>query len=216
MQFTVQDVKKIQTSVLLFLGSLMLMGGIVYYAQKERDYSRQAIEHQKTILQQARQRFESSGAEKNNIINYLPQYQNLVSTGAVGEERRLEWVDTLRNIHKTEKLFSIKYHIGAQELYQPKFKLNVGQLNITRSSMKLELAMLHEGDLLTLLGGLNAQWAAQFIVNKCDILRINDNIGSSLTPNMQAKCELDWISIHEPVASSSAIVAPKQAQAETP
>jgi hypothetical protein len=82
--------------------------------------------------------------------------------------------------------------------------------------MKLELAMLHEGDLLTLLNGLGMQQTSPFIVRQCEMTRQNDNIGSSLTPNMQAKCELDWMTIHEPITASAALVSLDKAEGKTP
>ena len=216
MKFTSADWKKLRNSIVVLLSTLLVMSVLLYYAQLSKKASMRAIENQKTQLQQATQRYQSSGAEKNNIIKYLPQYQQLISKGVVGEERRLEWVDALRNIHKNQKLFSIKYTVGAQEPYKPAYSLNAGQFRITRSMMKLELAMLHEGDLLTLLEGLANQQSSPFIVRQCEMVRQNANIGSSLTPNMQAKCELDWITIHEPIAAATVLLAPHKAESEAP
>lgn len=216
MKFTSADWKKLRNSIVVLLSTLLVMFVLVYYAQLSKEASMHAVENQKMQLQQASQRYQSSGAEKNNIIKYLPQYQQLISKGVVGEERRLEWVDALRNIHKNQKLFSIKYNVGAQEPYKPAYSLNAGQFRITRSMMKLELAMLHEGDLLTLLEGLASQQSSPFIVRQCEMTRQNANIGSSLTPNMQAKCELDWITIHEPIAAARVLLAPNKAESEAP
>ena len=215
MKLTRADWKKLQTSMLVFLGVLVVMTTVVYYAQHKNTTSMQALEQQKILLNQAINRYQSSGSEKASIIQYLPQYQQLISQGVVGEERRLAWVDAVRNIHKNEKLFSIKYIIGAQEQYKPAFSLSVGQFRITRSLMKLELAMLHEGDLLTLLGGLATQQSAPFIVKQCEMLRLNAAIGNALTPNIQAKCELDWITIHEPISTHAVLLPANKMEGET-
>jgi hypothetical protein len=216
MKFTPADWKKLRTSIFVFGISFIAMVALSYYAQLRQISSMQSLTNQQTQLHQAKQRYQLSGTEKTNIIKYLPQYQQLISKGVVGEERRLEWVDALRNIHKNQKLFSIKYNIGAQEIYKPVFSLNAGPFKITRSLMKLELAMLHEGDLLTLLNGLGTQQTSPFIVRQCEMTRQNANIGSSLTPNMQAKCELDWMTIHEPITASAALVSVDKAEDKTP
>lgn len=210
------DWKKLRSPAIAFLVALLLMAASVYFAKTKKDAAVEALQNQKIQLQQATQRYQSSGAEKNNIIKYLPQYQALISKGVVGEERRLEWIDALRTIHKNQKLFSIKYIIGVQEPYKPAFSLNAGQFKITRSMMKFELAMLHEGDLLTLLDGLTAEQSAPFIVRQCEMTRQNANIGSSLTPNIQTKCELDWITIHEPIAATAVLLTPNKTEAEAP
>src|SRR5690606_21902331 len=143
---------------------------------------------------------QSSGQEKETIINYLPLYRELIQDGFIGEERRLEWVDGLRNIHQQNKLFGINYTISTQEEYKPAFALNVGPFSLQRSVMKLELAMLHEGDLLTLLDALDAQQTTPFIVRDCEITRLNEAISNNLVPNLRANCELDWLTIREPQA----------------
>lgn len=214
MKLTGADWKKLQTSMLVFAAVLLVMTIIVYYAQHKKIASMQALDKQKTLLTQAINRYQSSGSEKASIIQYLPQYQQLISQGVVGEERRLAWVDAVRNIHKNEKLFSIKYSIGAQEQYKPAFSLNVGQFKITHSLMRIELAMLHEGDLLTLLGGLATQQSAPFIVKQCEMLRLNTAIGTTLTPNIQAKCELDWITIHEPISTHNVLLPANKIEGE--
>lgn len=167
---------------------------------------------QQQLLTAAVQRYQDSGQEKANIIKYLPQYQALINEGAIGEERRIDWVDKLRTIHRDNKLFSIKYEIGAQENYTPNFNLNVGLFKLQRSVMKIELAMLHEGDLITLLDALIHQQNAPFMIRTCEIQRITPNIGTSLVPNMQSKCELDWMTIHDPIVAVK--VMPSSAPAE--
>ena len=214
MKFSRADWIKLRASAIFFSLALVVMATLVYFAHTRKEASILTLENQKTQLQQATKRYQLSGAEKSNIMKYLPQYQQLISKGEVGEERRLEWVDALRNIHKNQKLFTIKYGIGTQEPYKPVFSLNSGQFKITRSMMKLELAMLHECDLLTLLDGLTIEQSSPFIVRQCEMNRQNANIGSSLTPNMQAKCELDWITIHEPISAIAVSLTPNKASGE--
>lgn len=216
MKLTPADWKKLRTPIVIFSFSFIAMFALAYFAQLRQISSMQSLANQQTQLQQATERYRLSGTEKTNIIKYLPQYQQLISKGVVGEERRLEWVDALRNIHKNQKLFSIKYNIGAQEIYKPVFSINAGPFKITRSLMKIELAMLHEGDLLTLLNGLGTQQTSPFIVRQCEMIRQSANIGSSLTPNMQAKCELDWMTIHEPITASVALGSADKPEGKTP
>jgi hypothetical protein len=216
MKFARDDWKKIRTPAVIFSLAFILMGSLVYFAHLRKEASVFALRNQKAQLQEATRRYQLSGAEKNSIIKYLPQYQQLINKGVVGEERRLEWVDALRNVHKNQKLFTIKYGIGAQELYKPIFSINSGQFKITRSLMKLELAMLHEGDLLILFDSFTEQKTSPFIVRQCEITRQNANIGSSLTPNMLAKCELDWITIHEPINVATVSLTSTNVRVESP
>lgn len=198
MKFNQQDLKMLRNPLIGFGVALILLTLLVSYAENRKNTAEQALQAQQAQLNQARQRFQTSGQEKESIIKYLPVYQHMISDGFIGEERRIEWVDNLRSIHQQKKLFNINYSIGMQEEYKPTFALNVGAFKLHRSVMKLELAMLHEGDLLTLIEALDAQQTAPFILRQCEITRLSGAKVNALNPNMLASCELDWLTIREP------------------
>lgn len=198
MKLTPQDWLKLRNPLVFLVLVLVAIAALIVYTQQQKNSAEQALQTQTNQLNQARQRYLASGQEKDTISQYLPKYQTLLQQGFVGEERRIEWVDALRKIHGREKLFNINYSIGAQEEYQPNFISNAGSIKLYRSVMKLELSMLHEGDLLTLIEDLRQQQGAPFMVRQCEITRQNAVISSSFAPNMHADCELDWVTIHEP------------------
>ena len=70
--------------------------------------------------------------------------------------------------------------------------------------MQIEWALLHEGDLLVLLDAMKQKSLAPFVVRQCEITRQNNNINNSITANLQAKCELDWVTVHEPLSAVKA------------
>lgn len=198
MKLNPQDLHKLRYPLISFAVALILMTLTVGYAEQRKNMMQQAVQKQQSLLNQARQRYQSSGLEKETIIQYLPLYQQLISRGFVGEERRIEWVDNLRTIQQQHKLFGINYSISTQEAYKPDFALNFGSFSAYRSIMKLELIMLHEGDLLTMIEALDAEQTTPFILRECEITRLAVNNVGRLTPNLVAKCELDWLTIHEP------------------
>lgn len=178
--------------------SIVLTTLLVSYMETQRVSTHQQLTQQQSILNQASQRYRTSGQEKETIIKYLPIYQQLITQGFIGEERRIEWVDSLRNIHHDKKLFSINYSIGAQTEYKPSFTINTGSLKLYRSIMKLDLAMLHEGDIINLIDALGVQQPAPFITRECEIKRLGSVDPNVLLPHFQANCELDWITMREP------------------
>lgn len=198
MKLTPQDWLKLRSPLVFLVLILMAMAALILYTQQQKNTIEQALQTQTNQLNQARQRYLASGQEKDTISQYLPKYQTLLQQGFVGEEHRIEWVDALRKIHGQEKLFNINYSIGVQGEYQPSFMSNAGSIKLYRSVMKLELSMLHEGDLLTLIEELSQQQSAPFMVRQCEITRQNALINNTFAPNMHADCELDWVTIHEP------------------
>lgn len=182
------------------LGTLLVLAVLLLWALEQRSLDlQQKLSLQETQLMQARQRYQTSGQEKMTIETYLPIYSRLISEGFVGEERRIEWVDNLRNIHQQQRLFSISYDIATQSEFKPAFALNTGNFKLYHSLMKLELGLLHEGDLITLLDTLDAAQTQPFVINTCEVKRISDDT-QQLFPRLSAYCELDWITVKEPQA----------------
>jgi hypothetical protein len=204
MSLTQQDWRKLRFPIIGLGAALVLVGLLVSFADQYRTKNEVALQTQQNMLNQARQKFQSSGLEKETIMQYLPMYNDLLAQGFIGEERRIEWIETLRQIHAQHKLFSIDYSIALQESYKPSFLPNLGNFVLHRSVMSLKLDMLHEGDLLTLLEGLHEQ-TTPFIVRDCEISRpVGAMVNSkNVAANMQANCEIDWLSLRDPQLSGA-------------
>lgn len=196
-----QDWQKLRAPLLILAAVSMAASVLFGTAQYFKQNQEAALQNQQNLLNAARQRYQLSGTEKDMITEYLPKYQRLISKGFVGEERRIEWVEQLREQHKTQKLFGINYSISPQEKYTPTFAANTGGFTLNRSVMKLELDMLHEGDLLQLTEALSRMNATPFILRDCEISRLNSaaQLGNQLTANLHALCEIDWLTLREPV-----------------
>jgi hypothetical protein len=204
MTLTPQDWRKLRYPIIGLGAALVLVGLLVSFADKYRTENETALQTQQNLLIQAKQKFQSSGLEKDTIMQYLPIYNELLASGFIGEERRIEWIENLRQIHAQHKLFSIDYSIGLQENYKPSFLPNLGNFRLNRSVMSLKLDMLHEGDILALLDGLNEQ-TTPFIVRDCEIQRPIGAVvnAKNVAANMQANCEIDWLTLRDPQLSGA-------------
>lgn len=174
MKLEQNDWKKLQIPLAILGGIVVVVVVCIVFAQQYKVDQEQALLTQQNQLNAARQRYQSSGLEKEIITEFLPQYQALINKGFVGEERRIEWVERLREQHKNHKLFGIKYSIKQQEKYTPAFATNLGGFTLSRSIMQFELDMLHEGDLLQLTESLSGANAAALILRDCEITRLNE------------------------------------------
>lgn len=199
MTLTQNDWRKLRFPILGFGCAMIAVGLLVSFADQYRTSKEASLLSEQSLYRKAQQKFESSGLEKETIIAYLPEYNNLLAKGFIGEERRIEWIERLRQIHGQYNLFSIDYSIGQQERYKPTFVSNMGGHVMNRSVMELKLDMLHEGDLINLLEDLHED-TPPFIVRDCEITRpIGAKIDTKkLTANLKAVCELDWITLRDP------------------
>ena len=199
MNFEARDWQKLQFPVLILGLVIVIASLLVWFTGSREMLIQEALIKQESELRQARSRYQDSGAEKEAIIKYLPPYQQLIEQGFVGEERRIEWIDELRTINQQYKLFGINYSIGTQENYKLPFQHNAGNFILHRSVMQFDSALLHEGDLLTILDALHGKRFAPFMVRECEITRIGSAISNKFLPNLNLHCELDWLTLTEPL-----------------
>jgi len=198
MKLTPYDWKVLQPALIALGVAAVLVTLLLAYTGRQKDQAVQAQQAQQSQLAQARSRFQTSGAEKDTIAKYMPIYLALVRRGFIGEERRIEWIDDLRNINQQFKLFGIGYNIGAQEVYKPPFNVALGAFVLHRSTMKIDSPLLHEGDLLTVINALMNQDRAPMIVRDCVITRTAAGNRNKFLPNLNASCEIDWLTVSEP------------------
>ena len=197
MKLTRQDWSRLAYPLAGLALALITAALLISFAYDRVTEAEQALQAQQQQLQQARSRYMASGQEKDTIVSFLPPYKALVEEGFIGEERRILWLDSIRNIHQQYKLFKITYTIGAQEPYTPPFPVDTGSFKLNRSVMQLELPMLHEGDVLTFLQALRQQQRSPIIIRECELTRLRAIMDATMTPNLIAKCELDWYTLRE-------------------
>ncbi len=197
-----QDWQKLHRPLVTFILVLAVVVGLLCWVNIQMTHAEQMLQIQKNQLQQARSKFQASGLEKQIIIEALPQYQQLINRGFVGEEQRSAWTDALSQTRQQYKLFNIDYKIGPQEVYLPDFLPDLGGLILQRSVMTLDFLMLHEADMQSVIYGLQRYQTTPFMLRDCTMTRLNSALELStavnaLTPNLQTKCTLDWLTLRE-------------------
>ncbi|MCH7882022.1 MAG: hypothetical protein IIB69_10720 [Proteobacteria bacterium] len=135
-------------------------------------------------------------------IGLLEQYKNLYSsyrsTGLVGDERRLSWIESLESTNEVLRLPTLTYNLLPQEDFRrPGFKVKSG-VAVKGSVMELSLGILHEEDIFALFEGLRLSIKNLFTVESC-ILTRNSAIDTSLNTkrtNFDSKCNIRWVTIN--------------------
>jgi len=138
---------------------------------------------------------------KVNDIDLLEQYRELYkeykSSGLVGEERRLSWIESLESTNDVLRLPTLTYNLQPQEKFErPGFKVK-RDVSVMSSPMDLSLGLLHEEDLFALLEGLRLSIRNLFTVESCSMTR-RSAIGLSLDTkraNLTTECKIRWVTI---------------------
>jgi hypothetical protein len=136
-----------------------------------------------------------------NDIDLLDQYRSLFSqyksSGLVGEERRLSWIESLESTNDVLRLPTLTYNLNAQEEFtRPGLKVQRDVL-VKSSPMDLSIGMLHEEDLFALLEGLRLSIQNLFTVDQCSLVR-QTSVHLSLETkksNLLSKCTIRWVTI---------------------
>lgn len=194
-----KDWQKLRLPILLLVVVLVLCGLFIHFAREFSKKQAQLLNAQESQLLIAKQKYLSSGSEKDEITRYLPHYQRLIQQGFIGEERRQMWIQSLQNIQKEYKLFPIEYKLNPLEVTQPSFVTTLGGFSMHQSTMQLDFDMLHEGDVLRLTESLAKKQFTNWLLRECTISKLylaKDN-GANLTAN----CVIDWFTLLEPVKS---------------
>ncbi|MBE0627198.1 MAG: hypothetical protein IH606_20560 [Burkholderiales bacterium] len=142
-------------------------------------------------------RLASASEEEREIKASLQQFQALAARGMVGEEKRLDWIDTITAIKNERRLFNIRYSIEPQEeLDYPGFSSG-GRVKFLVSRVKIDLQLLHEEDLLNFISELTRRGKPYLSVRSCDVQREAraGGSGAALAPRLRADCLFDLITI---------------------
>ena len=140
-------------------------------------------------------RLASASEEEREIKASLQQYQALAARGMIGQENRLDWVDTVTAIKNERRLFGVGYSIQPQEeLGYPGFAPG-GGVKFLASRVTFVLMLLHEEDLLNFFDDLVRRSKPYVSVRSCDIQRESRGGGTTLAPRLRANCVVDLISI---------------------
>jgi hypothetical protein len=137
-----------------------------------------------------------------NDIDLLEQYRKLYSgyksSGLIGDERRLSWIESLENTNGVLKLPRLTYNLLPREKFvRPGLKIKSG-IVVNSSPMQLSMGLLHEEDLLAVLEGLRLSIKNLFTVESCSLSRIG-SVASSLKTkgiNLTSQCTIRWVTIN--------------------
>ncbi len=180
------------------LGALMMLaaGGALIWASGE---ALSRAQRELAAAQDERRRNDTRLAriaeEEREVKQKLDVYQQLKKLNVLGEERRLEWADAISRIRGQRELLDLRYRVERQKVLSS-VPGKPGTVDFFASTMKVELALLHEEDLMRFLADLRASGNAYYSAKRCVIKRTGQApTGTTITPRLRGECEIDLITI---------------------
>lgn len=195
MRLTREELKRLALPLaialaLLGAGVLLLRASGGALAAAER-----SLAAAQTERRQHAERLARIAEEEREVSQKLDVYRQLRDLRILGEEQRLEWADAVTRIRTQRELLDLRYRVERQQLL---FSAAGKPANVDfySSRMSVELALLHEEDLLRFLADLRDSGNAYYAVKSCEVRRTGQAAtGTTITPRLRANCEIDLITV---------------------
>jgi len=195
MTFTRDELKNLLLPALITLALLAAGGALIWSADNALASARLELGTAQTERRQNAERLARISEEEREVSEKLDVYRRLGQLNILGEERRLEWADAITRIRGERELLDLRYRVERQRLLTsaPGKPANV---DFFASTMKVELALLHEEDLLRFLADLRNSGNAFYSVQRCVLSRTGQAAtGVGITPRLRAECDIDLVTI---------------------
>jgi hypothetical protein len=202
MNFSSTELRKLAPAIGILLALFAAGGALVYWTQLQERAAARELVAARPERAQARERLARIAEEEKEVNDKLAVYRRLKSLHILGEEQRLEWADAMTRIRTSRELLDMRYSVERQKplLSVPGKPANV---DFFASTMKVDIALLHEGDLLNFLRDLRESGNAFYSVKRCQITRTGiAATGASIVPRLRADCEIDLITIMDRAAKA--------------
>ena len=178
-----------------FLALLAAGVTLIWTAQRALVQENRKLVTAQAERQQAQERLMRRAHEEREVRDHIEVYERLKELRIIGEERRLEWIEAIARIRAQRELLDLRYQVERQKVLKTLPGSPAG-LELRSSGMNVELALLHEGDLLGFLEDLRASGNAFYSVRSCTITRTGPAIPpASIAPRLRAVCQIDLLTL---------------------
>ena len=190
-------IKAIQHDIARFLIALLVAvlctGGSYYYYQSINEEKATAENN----LNKIKKKYAKAVDSKKTVEEFKKRYEKLKSLEITDIENRLNWIDLIENTSRNEGIPYVKYKISQQEkVVDKKLSAIYSGIEVYQSKMQLEMHMLHEGDLYTLIKVLDEHAKGLFDIHSCEIRRTKVDSPSAVSTgtnrNFFSTCLLNW------------------------
>ena len=188
----------------VFLLSIIIAISIIVISHTVLETALDNKKTQETFLENTKQRYYTAIQRRQILEKFEESFITLENSGIAGNEDRLNWVDAISAIALNHKIPNLKYTIDKQiKIKSNNLSSRYPDIDIFKSTMNLNMQLLHEGDLFTILNNLDIYAKGLFDVQNCSIAR-NTAQNKSLPDkdtdeNFSAVCVLNWYTMKKKI-----------------
>ncbi|MCX7156468.1 MAG: hypothetical protein NTW45_08510 [Rhodocyclales bacterium] len=201
MKLDAKDLKRLQWAI-AFLGIMALAGGASVWTSLQLKRSAEKTHQEATAARKDIQtKLARARDEEQELRDKIVRFQALKTRGLIGPEQRLDWVEAIARIKAARRIFKLDYDFAPQRPVDAGILPGgaaAGGFEVVASQMRLQIQLLHEGELLAFLAELRDKVQALVQVRSCVIERVApSNIERGNNAQLKAECSLEWITLRE-------------------
>jgi len=202
MTFTARELRQLALPLLACIAFLAAGAALIAWSESRRVAEARTLAEARVERAQAKDRLMRIAEEEKEVSEKLEVYKRLKALGILGEEQRLEWADAMARIRTQRELPDLRYRVERQRMLKS-VAGKPAKVDFYASTMRVELALLHEGDLLHFLSDLRNSGNAYYSVRNCSVSRTGAPASATgLAPRLRAECEIDLITILDRAAKA--------------
>lgn len=202
MSFTAEELKRLLLPILAFAVLVGAGVALIFWSQSVLKRDEQRFSVVRTERVQNREKLLRIADEEREVNEKLAVYRRLKDLGIIGSERRLEWADAMKRIRAQRALIDLRFRVQPQQQIES-LPGKPGSVDFYSSTMTVNLALLHEEDLLGFLADLRASGNAYYAVQRCGFARTGVSpTAPNLAARLNVECDIDLITIVDQGAKS--------------
>lgn len=195
MTLTREELRRLALPLVTAIALSAAGAALIWSAGQALETAQRGLAAAQAERRQSNERLARIAEEEREVREKIDVYQRLKSLNILGEERRLEWADAITRIRTQRELLDLRYLVERQRLLNS-VAGKPASVDFFASTMKVDLALLHEEDLLRFLDDLRQSGNAFYAVKKCAVTRTGQAAtGATMAPRLRAECEIDLITI---------------------
>lgn len=142
--------------------------------------------------------------EKKLLADIGTRFKGIQLNGFYGDEDRLSWGESLKDVSQRLKLPNLKYSIAPQEQVLDVAIGHLPSLTVSQSIMKIEADLLHEGDFLTISEVLSKQPGTYRLLG-CELDKAEEVSIRKIQKNVSLNCTLAWYTVKYDSSARNAV-----------
>lgn len=201
MNLDAKDLKRLRWAIAFLVIMALLGGGSVWTALQMKKGSEKAFKEATAERQDIQARLARAREEEQELRAKIGGFEALRARGFIGPEQRLDWVEAIARIKASRRLSKLDYEFAPQRPVDAAILPDgaaAGGFLIMASQMRMQMHMLHEGELLDFLAELRDAVRAMLQVRSCTLERLppgrTERGGNA---QLKAECTLEWITLRE-------------------